>query len=64
MVCGNITYKLVTDISSGKLLTSNLVLKTSEYLNFYLVVEFTGNNNSNNLELQNGAGFSLVYTQI
>lgn len=63
MVCGNITYKLATDSNGSTLLSNNTALNASDTLSVYLVVEYTGVNVSSSSEVQNGAGFSLLYNQ-
>lgn len=63
MVCGNITYKLATDATGSTLLTTNTALNASASLGVYLVVEYTGADVSSSSEVQNGAGFTLLYNQ-
>lgn len=63
MVCGNITYKLTTDAAGTTLLTTNSTLNANNTLPVYLIVEYTGTDVSNSAEVQNGAGFELLYNQ-
>ncbi len=64
MVCGNITYKLTTDLAGNTLLTPNRILaKTSGSLNVYLVMKYTGASINSSDVTQNNGGFTLVYNQ-
>jgi hypothetical protein len=64
MVCGNITYKLTTDVTGQNLLMeNNILIAINGTLDIFLTVEYTGESaGAANVSQANG-GFTLNYTQ-
>ena len=64
MVCGNITYKLTTDVYGSSLLTSNRELSASNgTLDLYLIAQYTGTEATEQAVIYSNAGFTLTYSQ-
>ena len=63
MVCGNITYKLLTDTTNGTLLSTGGVLPANTPETIYLVAEFTGSSVVSSSIVHSGAKFALYYIQ-
>lgn len=61
MICGNITYKLVT--TSDTSLTTGITINKNEEYNIELVVSYTGTSLTTAQVTQNNAKFTLTYTQ-
>lgn len=64
MVCGNITYSLVTNVSNGTLLTTGGTLAASTgTLNVWLVAKYTGTNVNSTAITHSNPNFVLTYVQ-
>lgn len=63
MVCGNITYKLLTNTANNTPLSTGGILAANDTLTIYLVTEFTGPNIVTSPVVHSGAKFALYYIQ-
>ena len=64
MVCGNITYRLLSSTSgSGTSLPTNTTLAASGTQTIYLEVKYTGTTVNSSAVTQSGGTFALVYSQ-
>ena len=64
MVCGNLTYKLSTDVAGTTLLPLNgTIAKSTGSQTVYLIVKYTGTEINSTAIEQAAGGFTLVYSQ-
>lgn len=66
LVCGNVVYKLTSDVSGSNILQpgNQRILKNNGANDFYLVVSYeVAPNTVNEASSQSGAGFTVVYGQ-
>ena len=63
MVCGNITYRLTTDLVGDNILPINTVLEAGSKMKVYLAVSYTGDELNLETSIQSGGSFLVVYAQ-
>lgn len=61
MVCGNLTYQLISDINNKVSLGTDQIVGINQTKNIYLVVSYTGSDVNNAPITQTRAGFTLNY---